>query len=72
MNFIKKIKRRIPPFSEKLNYTFDNGNNTAVASRTLISIPLSTKWTVNTTYQYRNTENTVTNVNAKRMTSLRG
>jgi hypothetical protein len=55
MNFIKKIKEEFLLSRRKLNYTFDNGNNTAVASRTLISIPLSTKWTVNTTYQYRNT-----------------
>jgi Flp pilus assembly protein TadD len=73
MNFIKKLKEEFTPFlEEKLNYTFDNGNNTAVASRTLISIPLSTKWTVNTTYQYRNTENTVTNVNAKTNDFLAG
>ncbi|MBC5836941.1 tetratricopeptide repeat protein [Flavobacterium muglaense] len=66
MNFIKKLKEEFTPFiEEKLSYTFDNGNNTAVASRTLISIPLSTKWTVNTTYQHRQTQNTVTNVNAK-------
>ena len=66
MNFVKKLKEEFTPFiEEKLSYTFDNGNNTAVASRTLISIPLATKWTVNTTYQYRQTENTVTNVNAK-------
>ena len=36
-----------------------------MSTRSLISIPLSTKWTVNTTYQYRKTENNVTNVSAK-------
>lgn len=73
MNFIKGLKEDFTPYiEEKLNYTFDNGNNTAIASRTLISIPLATKWTVNTTYQYRQTENTVTNVNAKTSDFLLG
>ncbi|MCG9791620.1 tetratricopeptide repeat protein [Flavobacterium algicola] len=66
LNFIKKIKEDFTPYvEEKLSYSFDNGNNTAVASKTLVSVPLSTKWTVNATYQYRQTENTVTNVGAK-------
>ena len=65
-NFLKKIKEEYTPYlEEKLSYSFDNGNNTAISSRSLISIPLSTKWIINTTYQYRKTENTVTNVNAK-------
>ena len=73
MNFIKKLKEDFIPFiEEKLSYTFDNGNNTAIASRTLVSIPLSTKWTVNTTYQYRKTENTVSNVNANTNDFLTG
>jgi len=66
MNFMKKINQEFTPYlEEKLSYSFDNGDNTAKASRTLISIPLSTKLTVNTTYQYRATENTTTNVSAK-------
>ena len=65
-NFLKKIKSEFTPYlEEKLSYSFDNGNNTAMSTRSLISIPLSTKWTVNTTYQYRKTENNVTNVSAK-------
>ena len=65
LNFIKKIKEDYTPFlEEKLSYSFDNGNNTAIASRTLISVPLSTKWTTNATYQYRKTENSVTAANA--------
>ena len=65
-NFLKKIKAEFTPYlEEKLSYSFDNGNNTAMSTRSLISIPLSTKWTVNTTYQYRKTENNVTNVSAK-------
>jgi predicted Zn-dependent protease len=66
MNFIKKLKEEYTPYlEEKLSYSFDNGDNTAIASRTLISVPLATKWTINTTYQYRKTENKVTNVSAK-------
>jgi Tfp pilus assembly protein PilF len=65
-NFLKKIKEEFTPYlEEKLSYSFDNGNNTAMSTRSLISIPLSTKFTVNTTYQYRKTENTVSNVSAK-------
>lgn len=73
MNFIKKLKEEFTPYlEEKLSYTFDNGNNTAVATRTLISVPLSTKWSVNTTYQYRETKNTVTDVHAKTTDFLTG
>jgi tetratricopeptide (TPR) repeat protein len=65
MNFLKKLnEEHTPTLEEKLSYSFDNGNNTAITSRTLITVPLSTKWSVNTTYQYRKTENSVTNVNA--------
>jgi tetratricopeptide (TPR) repeat protein len=65
-HFLKKIREEFTPYlEEKLSYSFDNGNNTAISTRSLISIPLSTKWTVNTTYQYRKTENTVSNVSAK-------
>lgn len=65
MNFLKKLnEEHTPTLEEKLSYSFDNGNNTAVTSRTLITFPLSTKWAVNTTYQYRKTENTNTNLGA--------
>lgn len=65
MNFLKKLKEEhTPTLEEKLSYSFDNGNNTAVTSRTQIIFPLSTKWEVNTTYQYRKTENTNTNLGA--------
>jgi len=65
MNFLKKLnEEHTPTLEEKLSYSFDNGNNTAITSRTLITFPLSTKWAVNTTYQYRKTENTNTNLGA--------
>jgi thioredoxin-like negative regulator of GroEL len=65
MNFLKKLnEEHTPTLEEKLSYSFDNGNNTAITSRTLITFPLSTKWALNTTYQYRKTENTNTKLGA--------
>lgn len=65
INFIKKIEEEYTPtLEEKLSYSFDNGNNTAITSRTQIIFPLSTKWNLNTTYQYRKTENTNTKIGA--------
>jgi tetratricopeptide (TPR) repeat protein len=65
MNFLKKLNEEYKPtLEEKLSYSFDNGNNKAITSRTQIIFPISTKWFVNTTYQFRKTENSVTNVNA--------
>lgn len=65
MNFLKKLKEEhTPTLEEKLSYSFDNGNNTAITSRTLVTFPLSTKWALNTTYQYRKTENSNTNISA--------
>lgn len=66
LNFIKKLEQEFSPFvEEKLSYSFDNGNNTAMASRTQLSVPLSTKWALNATFQHRKTENNVTKVGAK-------
>ncbi len=65
MGFLKKLNAEFTPtLEEVLSYSFDNGNNTAITSRTQIVFPLSTQWTVNTTYQHRETENTNTNINA--------
>lgn len=66
MNFLKKLKEEHSPIlEEKISYSFDNGNNTAITARTVITLPLSTKWAVNTTYQYRETANTITDLSAK-------
>jgi hypothetical protein len=51
-----------PVLDEKLSYAFDNGNNTSMASKTIITFPVSTKWSFNTMYQFRKTENKITNV----------
>lgn len=65
MNFLKKIKEEHTPFvEEKVSYSYDNGNNTAISSRTFIVFPVSTKWSVNATYQFRKTGNADTNIRA--------
>lgn len=64
-NFLRKLnEEHTPSVEEKISYSFDNGNNTAITSRTFITFPLSTKWSLNTTYQYRKTDNSVTNISA--------
>jgi predicted Zn-dependent protease len=65
MNFLKKLKdEHTPTVEERISYSFDNGNNTAASARTYILFPLSTKWSLNTTYQFRKTGNSVTNIRA--------
>ncbi|MGL5112129.1 MAG: tetratricopeptide repeat protein [Flavobacterium sp.] len=64
-NFLKKIKEEYSPYvEEKISYSVDNGNNTAQVFRTLLVFPLSTKWTINSTYQFRKTGNSKTNIQA--------
>jgi len=64
-NFLKKLNNEHTPIlEEKISYSFDNGNNKAYASLTQINFPISTKWSFATSYQYRKTENKVTNVKA--------
>ena len=65
MTFLKKLnEEHTPTLEEKLSFSFDNGDNTAISSRTHIVFPLSTRWLVNTTYQYRKTGNKITDVKA--------
>lgn len=65
-NFLRKLnEEHTPSLEEKISYSFDNGNNTALSSRTFLNFPLSTKWSVNTTYQFRKTGNKITNVKAE-------
>jgi thioredoxin-like negative regulator of GroEL len=65
MNFLNKLNgEHTPNLEEKWSYSFDNGNNIAYSSRTQINLPVSTKWVFNSTYQYRKTENSITNVKA--------
>lgn len=65
MGFLKKLREEhTPTLEEKLSFSYDNGNNTAITSRTAIVFPLSTKWSVNTMYQFRKTGNSQTNIRA--------
>ena len=64
-NFLKKLNtEHTPTLEEKLSYSFDNGDNTAIASLTQITFPTSTKWSFNTSYKFRKTDNKVTSANA--------
>ena len=64
-NFLKKLEtEHTPVLEEKLSYSFDNGDNTAYSSLTQILFPTSTKWSFNTSYQFRKTDNKVTSANA--------
>lgn len=65
-NFLKKLnEEHTPSLEEKISYSFDNGNNTAYAWKTLLTFPLSTKWSVNSSYQLRKTGNKITDVKAE-------
>lgn len=60
--FIKKLNlMHTPSIEEHFAYTFDNGNNIAFYTTTTTQFPLATKFSANFSYQYRTTENTVTN-----------
>lgn len=64
-NFLKKLDAEHTPFlDEKASYSFDNGDNVAFTSLTQITFPTSTKWSFNSAYQYRTTDNSTTNVKA--------
>ncbi len=64
-NFLKKLNKEHTPFLEqKASYSFDNGNNIAFTSLSEITIPTSTKWLFNTSYQFRTTKNTITETEA--------
>ena len=63
--FLKKLDASFTPYvEEKLSYTFDNGNNEAYSTNTLVHFPMSTKVNFNATYQYRKTTNSVTKKDA--------
>jgi tetratricopeptide (TPR) repeat protein len=64
-NFLKKLHEENTPFiEERFSYSFDNGNNTAYTSRTVVSVPVSEKWSINGNYQYRKTGNKIIDLNA--------
>lgn len=61
-----------PVIEEKIVYSFDNGDNKAISSTTDVIVPLSLKWAVNGSYQYRTTQNPVTDVSATTNNLLAG
>jgi tetratricopeptide (TPR) repeat protein len=66
LNFIKDLNTSFTPFLEtKTSYTFDNGNNEAVAFHTDAEFPISIKFKLLGSYNYRTTNNSVTNNEAK-------
>jgi tetratricopeptide (TPR) repeat protein len=65
LNFIKNLNTTFTAFHEiKASYTFDNGDNKAFAINNVIEIPVSTKFKVLGSYNFRKTDNNVTNINA--------
>ncbi|WP_276167532.1 tetratricopeptide repeat protein [Zobellia alginiliquefaciens] len=62
LGFIDKLNISFTPtLEEHLAYTFDNGKNVAFSTNTTATVPLSTKLSTNLSYNYRTTENTLTN-----------
>ena len=62
LGFLKKLNEDYTPFiEEKLSYTFDNGDNKAYSTNTLITIPYNTNLSFSANYEYRKTENEITN-----------
>jgi tetratricopeptide (TPR) repeat protein len=61
LGFIEKLNLKYTPYvQEHLAYTFDNGDNVAFSSTTNVEVPITTKLNTTLSYQYRNTENSVT------------
>jgi len=61
-NFIKELDTKFTPFYEgKASYTFDNGDNEAFSVQNKVEFPLSTRLKLLGNYNYRTTNNTVTN-----------
>ncbi len=59
--FIEKLNIQFTPsVEEHIAYTFDNGNNVAYSSNTSFNVPITTRLLTTLSYQYRNTENSVT------------
>lgn len=61
-NFIKELDTKFTPFYEgKASFTFDNGDNEAFSVQNTVEFPFSTKFKILGNYNYRTTNNTVTN-----------
>ncbi len=63
--FLQKLNNTYSPIlEENLSYSFDNGNNTAVASRTAVHLNFNPDLQFHGAYTYRKTQNKVTNMEA--------
>ncbi|MGF1558223.1 MAG: tetratricopeptide repeat protein [Flavobacteriaceae bacterium] len=72
-SFIEKLNAQHAPWIEThASYTFDNGNNTAYSSNSTAAIFWSTKFQTTFSYNYRNTQNTVTGNKAQSHVILTG
>ncbi|MFK7749319.1 MAG: tetratricopeptide repeat protein [Kordia sp.] len=61
-NFIKELDTKFTPFYDgKASYTFDNGDNEAFSVQNTVEVPFSTRLKLLGNYNYRTTNNTVTN-----------
>ncbi|WP_040280358.1 tetratricopeptide repeat protein [Psychroserpens damuponensis] len=65
INFINKLNQSfVPTLESKASHTFDNGDNKAFAFNNNVKFPLSTKFALLGNYNYRTTNNTITNNSA--------
>ncbi|MBI6118057.1 tetratricopeptide repeat protein [Salegentibacter maritimus] len=65
MQFLKKIdKIYAPVLEENLSYSYDNGDNKAVASRTGVRFPVNSNLEFSGAFTYRETKNSTTNLEA--------
>lgn len=70
VSLLKKLDQKFTPFVEEIvNYSFDNGDNTAITSNTKISLPINTRLSINPSFEYRKTDNKTTQ-NSATATSL--
>lgn len=61
LSFIDKLNSEYSPYiTEKMAFTFDNGDNSAFWSNTSIYLPINEKLTTFTWYKYRKTKNRTT------------
>ncbi len=66
MGFLVKLSQAYTPsVEERIAHSADNGNNRANLSATTLLFPVSFKWAFTGFYQYRKTENTITNRSAE-------
>lgn len=64
-NFIENLDKSFTPFLDtKASYSFDNGNNEAFSYSANTVFPFSTRFKVLGSYNFRTTENTVSNIKA--------